>query len=494
MARTIELRQRWTLGPQIGDRSGFGKVFEATAADGTDGVVKLIPKQPGADRELLFEELAGVPNVVPIIDSGETKSAWAIAMPRAERSLGAELHAAGGPVGVEMAVPVLADIARALSALDGRVVHRDLKPQNVLLLNGAWSLADFGIARYADASTASDTWKDLMSAAYAAPERWRLERATSATDVYSLGVIAFELLSGGRPFSGPGRDEFRDQHLHREAPELTGVPPALSGMVSECLFKAQGARPSAANVLIRLDRLGTPPSAGGGRLQAANAAVRAAEAREQARLSAATSETERRSALFAIAERTLAAIGVQLRQGVIDNAPAARPDPKSGADDWSLALGAASIGMDPPKQTKLAPWGHSHWAPGFDVVANAAIGITIPADQNGYRGRTHSLWYCDAQEAGVYRWFETAFMISPLISKRYAQEPFVLEPGENAGKALSGTIAEWQVAWPFTPIDHGDEDGFVDRWLDWFGQAAGSALRHPTSMPERPAEGTWRRG
>jgi hypothetical protein len=75
MARTVRLRQEWTLGQRIGDPSGFGEVFAATAADGTDGVVKLIAKRRGASRELLFEELAGVPNVVPIIDSGETTGA-----------------------------------------------------------------------------------------------------------------------------------------------------------------------------------------------------------------------------------------------------------------------------------------------------------------------------------------------------------------------------------------------------------------------------------
>jgi hypothetical protein len=92
MARKVRLRQEWALGPRIGDRSGFGQVFAATAADGTDGVVKLIPKHRGANRELLFEELPGVPNVVPIIDSGETASAWVIAMPRADRSLSATPH------------------------------------------------------------------------------------------------------------------------------------------------------------------------------------------------------------------------------------------------------------------------------------------------------------------------------------------------------------------------------------------------------------------
>jgi serine/threonine-protein kinase len=79
MARTISLKKTtWTLGPRIGDPSGFGQVFEASADDGTMGVVKLVPKEPGAARELLFEELSGVPNIVPIIDTGEVDDDWAL--------------------------------------------------------------------------------------------------------------------------------------------------------------------------------------------------------------------------------------------------------------------------------------------------------------------------------------------------------------------------------------------------------------------------------
>lgn len=119
---------------------------------------------------------------------------------------------------------------------------------------------------------------------------------------------------------------------------------------------------------------------------------------------------------------------------------------------------------------------------------------TVPTpDRNEYAGRAHSLFYCDAQAEGVYRWFETAFMVSPLIGRRAAMDPFAFAPSENAGKALSPAMAEWQVAWPFTPIDQGGEDEFIERWLGWFAVAEQGQMRHPSSMPERPPQNTWRR-
>lgn len=491
MARKVRLRQEWTLGRRIGDPSGFGQVFAATAADGTDGAVKLIPKHRGANRELLFEELAGVPNVVPIIDSGETASAWVIAMPRADRSLRAELEEAGGKLATDVALSVLVDVAIALEALDGRVVHRDLKPENVLLLSGAWCLADFGIARYAEKSTAPETWKAAWSWPYAAPERWQLERATSAADVYALGVIAFELFMGALPFPGPDFDDFRDQHLVQSAPAVVGAPAGVVSLVAECLLKAPKARPTPANVRVRLGRTLTPASAGASRLQAANAAIQAVEAQEEARMSAAASEALRRDAIFKTASLTLSDVSARMRQAIADNAPAAKPETGSFADEWALRLGPAVIGMDPAIQTRVDPWGT--WAPSFDVIAHAAIGITIPQDQSGFRGRVHSLWFCDAVSAGVYRWFETGFMVSPLLPRTTEYFPVAFEPSENAGKALANAMTEWQVAWPFTPVDQGEEPQFIERWLEWFGAAATAELRRPSSQPESDPHGSWRR-
>lgn len=492
MGDRIKLSKKtWELGGQIGDPSGFGQVFEATADDGDVGVVKLVPKEPGAERELLFEELSGVPNVVPIIDTGETADAWVLAMPRAERSLRGEINDHGGKLTVDEALPILIDIATALVALDGKVVHRDLKPENVLHLGAHWCLADFGIARYAEASTAPDTKKFAWSPPWAAPERWSFQRATSAADVYALGAMAFELLMGARPFTGPAADDYREQHLHETPADVTGVPAAIASLIAECLFKPPEARPNPKNLLARLERAITPSSPAAARLQEAQQKIAAAQAKELASASVAMTEKERRAALFDVADQSLKAISAELRQAVVDNAPAATPDPRSPADDWALKLGDASLGIDPAKLVSMGNFGA--WQPPFDVIAFSAVGINIPPDRFEYHGRSHSLWYGDIQEKGVYRWFETAFRVGAFIPRRTAQVPAAMEPNENSGKAVSTGINEWSLARPFVPIDQGEEAAFIERWLDWLAQAAAGELRMPNSLPEIQPDGSFRR-
>ncbi|GAA3487686.1 hypothetical protein GCM10018987_17650 [Streptomyces cremeus] len=83
---TLALNKEWDVGARIGG-GGFGAVFEAVSTDGEKAAVKLVPKNPGTEREMLFTGLAGVRNVVPVIDSGEHEDQWALVMPRAEKSL-----------------------------------------------------------------------------------------------------------------------------------------------------------------------------------------------------------------------------------------------------------------------------------------------------------------------------------------------------------------------------------------------------------------------
>ncbi|MGW1616507.1 serine/threonine-protein kinase [Streptomyces sp. NPDC002285] len=212
---------------------------------------------------MLFTNLDGVRNVVPVIDSGEHEDQWVLVMPRAEKSLCDRLQEYGR-LPLNEAVAVLSDVAEALADLkDREVVHRDLKPENILLLGGRWCLADFGIARYAEATTAQRTFKLAGTFAYMAPERWNNQRANSASDIYALGVLAYDLLEGAPPFTGPYEHDYQDQHLHGAVPPLATAPPLLAALITECLFRAPQGRPVAGNVLARLGQIPAAPLSGG---------------------------------------------------------------------------------------------------------------------------------------------------------------------------------------------------------------------------------------
>jgi len=477
----------WVLGERL-DGGGFGQVYVAKSAEFESAVAKLVPKAPGAERELLFTDLQDVRNVVPIIDQGETDDSWVLVMPRAEKSLRTFLGEAGGRLEMAEVIGVLSEIAATLVDLDGRVVHRDLKPENVLLLGGHWCLADFGISRYAEATTAPDTRKYSMTPGYAAPEQWRFERASSATDVYAFGVMAYEMLSGSRPFGGP---DFREQHLKAPPTPLTTASAALTALIEECLYKAAEARPSPANILARLGRAAQPaPSEGLARLEAANRANVARKGEIGRQASAHQSEAERRQALAATAAQALTRVAATLRDAIMNVAPSASLSTglKVG---WTLQLDQAELRLAPPRDVQPNPWG-SRGRPAFDLISYSELDLHVPADQYGYEGRSHSLWYCDAQEAGRYQWFETAFMLSPFTARMARQNPFSLDPGEDAASAARAGMAHIQVAWPFTALIPGDLDEFIARWAGWLADAAQGQLHQPSSMPERDARGSWR--
>ncbi len=475
---TIELRRKWTIGSEI-TKGGFGRIYEAKDENGLPAVIKSVPKAPGASRELLFEPVSGHPNIVPIVDSGEWEDYYVLVMPRAEKSLRQHLSETGGKLTTSESLGILIDMAEALAGLQQDVVHRDLKPENILLYQGRWCLADFGIARYAEATTAPDTHRYAFTAPYAAPEQWRGEHATPAADVYAFGITAFELLQGHWPFPGP---DYREQHLNRMPPSLVGSAPSIATLVTECLYKAPQARPTPANILARLRRSQQPSSPAAAKLQAANQMIVDKHAQAGAIASAQKSTEERRRELFHTAQQSLETILEELIERIRDAAPSATV---TRSPNLIVQLGDGSLSVDsiqpaPPKC--LAAFGGP---PAFDVIAHTTIAVHKPRDQYDYEGRSHSLWFCDAYDEGVYRWFETAFMIMPLIALTSTVNPFALSPtDEEAAEAFSPTMAERQVAWEPLPFDQGDEEQFIERWLGWFAAAVSGTLRNPSHMPE----------
>ena len=439
----IQLSREWQIGDSIGE-GGFGRVQEAT--DGQiEAAAKFVPKAQGADRDLLAEELSHVPNVVPILDSGGFGNDYVIVMPRADYSL--RDYMAGTDFDREkLVVEVLRDISECLAALDEQVVHRDIKPENILWLDRRWCLTDFGIARYAEATTAPDTRKHAMSPPYASPERWRNERATSASDLYSLGVVAYEIAAGYRPYDEPGPEDiwehYREQHLHAPVQPIDGVPQQLGSLIEECLYKAAGARPSAENVLARLDRL--PQQATSSGLAALRDAhhsevTRRAEVAREA--SERATEAERREHLTKAALQAYRLIVDEIATAFVGEAPAIEQVSDSGAT--LLRLGSAKLALSEPRVVQGREWTHEERL--FDVVATANIRLLQSTNHNSYKGRSHSLWYSDAKETGTYGWFETAFMQifssrRPVSLVAYG-DPFALDPDEASALALSPVVS-----------------------------------------------------
>jgi hypothetical protein len=489
---TIQLGKPWTLGERIGE-GGFGEVYAATT-NGLSAAVKLVPKAPGAQRELLFVNLEGARNVMPVIDHGETDDAWVIVMPRADKSLRKHLIEAGTGLGTGPAIAVLTDIAATLNDLADQVVHRDLKPENVLLLDGHWCLADFGISRYAEATTAPDTKKFSMTAQYAAPEQWRWERASSATDVYAFGVIAYELLTGTRPFVGPDSDDYRDQHLHEAPQQLLGVPPTLAALVEECLYKPAGARPSATDLERRLAGVLVPPAVPGlAKLQQAHHQQVGLRADQDRRQFVAATSSERRARLHAAALQNFAGISTALREAITEAAPSAesgRPGFQRESK-WELRLGSATMSLTAPAAMTTEPWG-GQGRPAFDVIAHATLSLSTPANRYGYEGRSHSLWYCDPFEEERFGWYEVAFMHSPGLQQTSSMAPFALPPGPDAARTLLPGMDVMQLAWPFTRLIIGDLAAFIGRWAEWLAAASAGEWNRPSSMPETTIPRNWR--
>ncbi|SDT13249.1 Serine/threonine protein kinase [Streptomyces sp. TLI_053] len=154
-----------------------------------------------------------------------------------------------GPLPERTVLLLIAGIAEALQAIHGTgVVHRDLKPGNVLIAPDGPRVIDFGIARAADAGALTSTGLRIGSPAYMAPEQATGRPATPATDVYALGALAVHVATGAPPF-GDGPDPATLYRTVHEEPDLDPVPEGLRGLLLDCLAKRPEDRPTTAEVI-----------------------------------------------------------------------------------------------------------------------------------------------------------------------------------------------------------------------------------------------------
>jgi serine/threonine-protein kinase len=239
--------------PRLIGRGGMGEIYLAQDTElGRKVVVKVLDSR-FADRQdlrrrfkreaLTAAKLTGEPHTIAIYDVGEFQGRPFIVM---EYSSGGSLaeKARNGPVAPGQAIQWLRQAAEAIDAAHTRgVVHRDIKPANLLFSErGDLLVADFGIARAIDDTAGMTLTGTVMgTAGYLAPEQARGEPAGPASDRYALGVVAYELLTGGRPFERGSETAEAAAHIHEPVPPASergvGLPRSVDAVFERGLAK-----------------------------------------------------------------------------------------------------------------------------------------------------------------------------------------------------------------------------------------------------------------
>jgi len=485
----IRLQDDWWFDPthQLGPPGGFGAVFGGQSTAGQQVAVKQLHEHrlSEAQRELEIAELlvgGSHERIVPVYDAGfdEDSRRHYIVMARADESLEDDLDRVG-PLDEAEGVSVLASITTGLLEVS-QLVHRDLKPGNVLRFDGRWCLADFGIAKLIEESTSLHTLRGFLSAPYAAPEQWEGDRPTHATDVYALGCIAHRLLTGSPPFRGPNRDDFKRQHLGEDPPSLEHVAsPRLRALISAMLRKRSVARPSLERVATVLETLSPSLDTGEGSSALAQVAAHIAESQLSA-------ESTAESAQRRLEQRTRdALLGLEILNGnlgrlaeLVENETVGAATVRFIPSGLEVDLGRGQLRVATPHHlVDAGAFDPCDW----DVVVGAHIAVTQDGVQS-YPGRGASLWYGIIRGAEQLRWWEVPYMVSPMSRRERPDQPFSIMDLQEAAEAASGIMGLYQLAGTPTPIDDEDFGAFSRRWLDFLAEAARGGLRHPRRLPE----------
>jgi hypothetical protein len=273
---SVKLPSRYAGARLIG-RGGMGDIYLAEdTVLGRQVAVKVLDgrfaKDPDVTKRFTREALAaaklsGHHNIVTIFDVDECDGRPMIVMEYLPGGTVAE-RAREGPVDREEALGWLEQTAAALDdAHQAGIVHRDVKPANLLLdERNEVHVGDFGIARVVDESTMGMTVAGtvLGTAGYLSPEQARGEPATHASDIYGLGVVAYELLTGGRPFEGGSSTEEAAAHIHQPVPPASergvGLPRSVDRVFKRALAKEGAHRYRSARELVEDLRASLEPA------------------------------------------------------------------------------------------------------------------------------------------------------------------------------------------------------------------------------------------
>src|ERR687895_580089 len=274
MAQQV-LNERYKVETTLGE-GGMARVYRGTdqVLDRTVAIKVLADRYAEDDnfvtrfrREAQAAAALSHPNVVAVFDTGDDAAAHYIVMEYVEgRTLG-EVLKVEGPLDADRASAIAEDVATALQAAHERgLVHRDVKPGNVMIdTEGRIKVMDFGIARAAADDTLTQTGTVLGTAAYLSPEQARGDAVDARSDIYSLGCVLYEMLSGRAPFTGDSAVSIAFRHVNdRPDPPSAhhpGIPPELEAVTMRALEKDPARRHQSAEEFRQA--LAAAPAAGG---------------------------------------------------------------------------------------------------------------------------------------------------------------------------------------------------------------------------------------
>ncbi|UZG56237.1 serine/threonine-protein kinase [Rhodococcus opacus] len=332
----------------------FGVVYRGSDAHGGRVAVKRISVPHGnADlHQMLLREGdigrvlrstdASTEHLVKPLAIADLDGDVCIIMPVATRSLADALK--GERPDIHQGIAILRQIAEGLQELQNiGILHRDLKPLNVLEIDGQWKLSDFGLSRDLSVATSPLTMQGSGTHNYMAPESWSTGTSTFKADLYALGVIFYDVLAGYQPFPGPDREKFIEQHATATPKRLPDdLPSSLVRMAARLLAKDPAERPQDARAVLQaLDRAKVLLTPAQEALSAAAAVSATRQAETEAARAALLAYEERLQSLRRQAEADL----VQILQDAEEHAQESIADVGLSSDgaQWHLRLGSARV-------------------------------------------------------------------------------------------------------------------------------------------------------